>query len=119
MLCFRCHVRCRRHHRCRHRIFLFSSRKTFKYSNYFDLPCTSYVSQIYHKIIDIFGLSPRAEILDYVSLVEPRRDLRGYFLPWECVCLCLCVSAALSPINIWRILMKLRKETPVLHAYFV
>ena len=29
------------------------------------------------------------------------------------------VSAAGSPINTWRILMKLRNETPVLHAYFV
>ena len=51
-------------------------------------------------------------------LVEPRRDLCDY---WMCAWLgvWLCVSAAISHIKTWRILMALRMEIPVLHAYFV
>ena len=36
-----------------------------------------------------------------------------------CLFVCVCVSAAVSPINTWRIPMKLRIEIPVLHAYSV
>ena len=68
-----------------------------------------------HEVKRISTMKSRSSPAQDLEL-DMNQNLHQAFI---CVRACVCVPAAISPINTWRMHMKLRMETPVRHFYFV